>query len=190
MPGRGARVSFVPRIIVSLALGAMLLCLTQAGAAAVDYAQHIKPLLAKHCYECHGPQKQKSNLRLDAREYVFHSTDAEDWVIQPRLAKESELLRRVAADDEDERMPPRGDRLRDDEIALLRSWIEAGAAWPEDEPPLRHWAYERPVQPALPASFAGEHPVDAFVRGRLREHGLDLSAPVSPAVLLRRLTLS
>ena len=32
----------------------------------VDYTTQIKPLLAKHCYECHSAKKHESGLRLDS----------------------------------------------------------------------------------------------------------------------------
>ena len=36
----------------------------------------------------------------------------------------SELLRRVTSADESERMPAGGERLSDDDIAMLRQWIQ------------------------------------------------------------------
>ena len=46
---------------------------------------------------------------------------------------DSELLRRVAATDPDYRMPKEGEPLSAEEISLLKSWVEQGAPWPENE---------------------------------------------------------
>ena len=32
-----------------------------------DFEKQVRPLLVQHCLACHGPEKQKANLRLDAK---------------------------------------------------------------------------------------------------------------------------
>ena len=54
---------------VCLAASACLLSvfapIAQADEPAVDYVRDVKSVLAKNCYKCHGPDEQKSDLRLD-----------------------------------------------------------------------------------------------------------------------------
>jgi hypothetical protein len=98
---------------------------------------------------------------------------------------DSELLERITTDDPGLRMPPEkaNKPLSPAEIATLRRWIEGGAPWG------RHWAFEKPVRPELPAT-AGQrrHPIDRLVESRLKREGLALSPAASRATLIRRLS--
>ncbi len=157
----------------------------------VDYARHIKPLLARHCLQCHGPQKAEGGLRLDSRQGAFRGGDSTLPVLVPGKPEESELFRRVTSTDQTERMPADGNPLNEEEIALLRRWIAQGARWPAVEPRRWHWAYLPPKRPAVP-HVAGKtnNPIDAFVLRRLRAAGLSLSPAAAPEAILRRLSLS
>src|SRR5829696_10145353 len=76
-----------------------------AGAQKVDFNRDVRPILADHCFQCHGPdaQKRKADLRLDV-DPTAQKRDAA--VIVPGKPNESELIRRVSADDPRDRMPP------------------------------------------------------------------------------------
>lgn len=80
------------------------------------------PLLRENCFRCHG-EKEKGGLKLDSRERLLEA-------VTPGDPGDSELIYRLHSDDEDERMPPTGDPLAKDQIALLEEWIEGGAEWP------------------------------------------------------------
>lgn len=103
-----------------------------ASAAPLDFETQIRPLLVRHCGNCHGASEQNSGLRLDARHAAFKGGDG-GLVIVPGKSGESELLRRVTTNDRDERMPPEGSPLTNAEIDLLRRWIDSGANWPETD---------------------------------------------------------
>src|SRR3954452_9938246 len=81
----------------------------------------VQALLAKRCYLCHGPQQQLSNLRLDQKDSAMR-------VIEPGKSDTSRLIRMVSGT-EKRLMPPVGAPLTPAEIALLRAWIDNGAAW-------------------------------------------------------------
>ena len=169
--------------------------LISATHAAPDYARDVKPILAKHCYECHGPEKQKSDLRLDSRTAALHPAKSGDIVVVPGKSAQSALIERITTTDEDEQMPPRrrsGGRPTPGEIATLKAWIDGGAQWPSTEPELRHWAYEKPIRPALPEvrnkSWA-KNPVDFFVLSKMDAAGLAPSPDATPETLCRRLCL-
>src|SRR4051794_6489947 len=105
------------------------LALPAADGPRVDYSRDVRPILARHCHACHGPEKQKAGLRLDRRDLALAGGDSGP-AIEPGKADGSPLLERVRGDDPDTRMPPKGERLSSREIAVLRAWIDQGAPWP------------------------------------------------------------
>ena len=96
----------------------------------VDFDRDIRPILAANCFACHGPEKQKSDFRLDDRAAAFRG-GLEGPAIVPGKSAESELILRVATDEPDRVMPPKGDRLTAEQVGLLRAWIDQGATWPD-----------------------------------------------------------
>src|ERR1044071_6112182 len=110
---------------------------------AVDFLKDIQPILAEHCYTCHGPEKQKSDLRWDNKASVFKGGE-HGPVLVPGKSAESRVIRLVAGLDPDTVMPPKGERLSATQIGLLRACIEHGANWPEsvasaNEDKRNHW---------------------------------------------------
>jgi mono/diheme cytochrome c family protein len=113
--------------------------------AAVDFSRDIQPLFQAHCTTCHGPDKQKSGLRLDERAAAFKGGDSGP-VILPGKSAESRLLQLVAGLDPKIVMPAKGERLTTAEVSLLRAWIDQGAPWPEGVANARsrssHWSLQ------------------------------------------------
>jgi cytochrome c553 len=182
-----------PVLIVFLV---MAVASVQAGAGAppfdrrIDFDRDIRPLLAQHCYACHGPSKQKGGLRLDRKPAALKGGDSGP-VIVPGKADESLVVRLTAGLEEDRVMPPKGERLASQQVAALRAWVDQGAEWPgtdggEDG---RDWWSLRPLhRPAVPAiAGGGRNPIDAFVRAKLREKGLAPAPQAGRRTLARRL---
>jgi hypothetical protein len=166
-----------------------LLCLVVATSEAVDFRRDIRPILATHCYDCHGEQKPKAGLRLTTRGHALKGGESEVPAFVAGDSGKSELILRVLSADKDEVMPPKGERLSAREVALLKEWIEAGAEWPDN---VKHWAYEAPQRPAAPKvkneSWA-RNAIDRFVLARLEQEKLAPSPEAERATLLRRVTL-
>ena len=161
----------------------------------LDYARDIQPLLAKHCFVCHGPDTQESGLRLDMRRRALAGGDSGVSIV-PGSSADSEFIRRVSSSDEDVRMPPDGDPLTAAEIALLRRWVDDGALGiPEhaaESAADRHWAFQPIKRPAGPETADTAWPrndVDRFVLAQLEEHGVEPSPEAPPETLIRRLFL-
>jgi hypothetical protein len=178
--------------IPGLAALAILLVGTLATrGATVDFARDIEPILIKRCSECHGPDKQKSRLRLDSRAAATKAGKSGEPALVPGQPEASELIKRVTASDPDDVMPPKGARLTDREVAALRQWIQDGAVWPEDAA-RRHWAFIKPARPALP-SVSHErwvrNEIDHFVLARLEKEGLSPQREADRYTLARRLHL-
>ncbi|MBX9681569.1 MAG: DUF1553 domain-containing protein [Gemmataceae bacterium] len=161
----------------------------------IDFAKDIEPLLAKHCIECHGPKKQRSDLRLDSRAATLQG-GTEGAAIVPGKSAESLLIRLVTGMDKDRVMPPKGDRLSKDEIALLRGWIDQGGEWSSTATTEKKtneetwWSLKYLVRPDVPKVFH-EHfpirnPIDAFVLAKLREKSLEPSKQADRRTLIRR----
>ncbi|MBI2826837.1 MAG: PSD1 domain-containing protein [Planctomycetia bacterium] len=168
-----------------LALVAVAARQGRADEARVKFNRDIRPILAENCYACHGPDKNKreSDLRLDTRDGAFAEL-GDHRAIVPGKPHESELLRRVTADDESVRMPPpaSGKTLTPRQIDLLRTWIAEGATWQD------HWSYtpiERPRVPQVASQPA--NPIDAFIAARLADAGVAPAAEADRVTLARRL---
>lgn len=157
---------------------------------AVDFERDIRPLLQEHCVECHGAKKQKGELRLDAKVFAFKG-GAEGAVLNPGKALESAIYKRIISTDEQERMPPEGERLSAGEVSRIREWIESGAQWNETEkdraaaidPRLQHWAYQPLHSPTSHSKL------DAFVEEKLKANGLVFSPEAERRILARRIYL-
>jgi hypothetical protein len=162
----------------------------EAARPPVHFGRQILPLLSDRCFQCHGPdaRQRQADLRLDDEESAKTPRDDAAAVV-PGRGEASELYRRLAAADPDERMPPPGSRppLSADEIALVKRWIDEGAVWSG------HWSFERVVRPPPPppGEFGErvQNPVDAFVFARLAREGLAPSAEAPRETLVRRLSL-
>ncbi len=98
----------------------------------VDYLSEIKPILESRCYECHGPAKQKSGFRIDARDSALQGGDYGIDIL-PGNSAESPLIQYVAGAKKDMVMPPSGERLTEQQVSVLRAWIDQGVEWPEGE---------------------------------------------------------
>lgn len=99
---------------------------------AVDFAKDVAPVLQARCLGCHGPEKQKGKLRLDAKAQLPDGGSGGE-VIRAGDASGSELIKRIVLPpDSDERMPPQGEPLTAKQVSLLTEWIATGAAWPDN----------------------------------------------------------
>ena len=95
------------------------------------FLEKVRPILEAHCIECHGPRKQKGGMRLDSKAWLFNGTQ-DKWAVIPGKSAESLLVHRVELERIDpDAMPPEGDGLNVDEQAVIRKWIDDGAAYPE-----------------------------------------------------------
>ncbi|WP_439620410.1 DUF1553 domain-containing protein [Gemmata sp.] len=151
----------------------------------VEFDRDVKPVLAKHCFSCHGPDKQRGDLRLDRRADALKGGESGKPFVAGK-ATESLLIHRVVATD-DTKMPPKGERLTAAEVATLNAWVEQGAVWPDDGQavnPADWWSLKAIAKSAVPA---GANPIDGFVAAKLAEKGLAPSAEAGRVTLIRRL---
>ena len=155
---------------------------------AVEFNRDIRPVLTTHCTACHGGVKTAGGVSFVYREKALAAGKSGKRTIVPGRPEESEMMRRVTTDDEDELMPKpeHGPRLGAAEVAVLRQWIAEGAPWSE------HWSVVRPVDPEVPVVKRGEwvrEPMDAFVLARLEAEGMGPAGAAGDAEWLRRVSL-
>ncbi|WP_052572851.1 PSD1 and planctomycete cytochrome C domain-containing protein [Haloferula sp. BvORR071] len=178
------------------------------------FRNEVKPILEQNCFKCHGGldekghPKIKSNLQLISRKGLMKG-GAHGAAFNESDPAKSLLLEVVSYSNEDLQMPPKG-KLGEDEIAKITKWIGMGAPWtPEDADKLveihdplagvtevnektkSHWSYkpmERPPVPQVAEAEWNANPIDAFLRAKIDEKGLQPVGEASRAALLRRLS--
>ncbi|PQO25608.1 hypothetical protein C5Y96_22560 [Blastopirellula marina] len=97
----------------------------------VDYFKDIQPLLENRCYDCHQGVKAAGGLRMDDHASMLLGGDTEGAALVQGQADDSPLISRITSQDKDVKMPPKGDPLSHNEVALLKRWINDGAVWPQ-----------------------------------------------------------
>jgi cytochrome c553 len=160
------------------------------GTARVDFNRDVRPILAENCFACHGPDERarKGKLCLDNKEGAIAERKGRAAVV-PGKPAESELVARITASDDDERMPPAdsGKKLTAAQIEILRKWVGEGAEYQ------KHWSLISPVRPAAPEirnpNFEIRNEIDRFVLARLEKEGLKPSVEADRVMLIRRVTL-
>jgi Protein of unknown function (DUF1549)/Planctomycete cytochrome C len=165
--------------------------------------KQVRAVLEANCYRCHSHQagKGKGELMLDSMASMRKGGVSGPAVV-PGEPDKSLLYKAVLQDDADLKMP-RGGKLADADIALLRDWIKAGAPWTETagktalrspgqitDADRRYWAYQ-PVKATAPPDVqdaAWQHnPIDRFIRHGLDAEGIKPSPPAERRALVRRL---
>ncbi|HEX5176121.1 MAG TPA: DUF1549 domain-containing protein, partial [Chthoniobacteraceae bacterium] len=154
----------------------------------------VRPVLAEHCYKCHGTEKQKAELRLDSRVAILKGSDAGPVVV-PGKPEESELIKSVRHEG-DTKMPEKEPKLSDAQIAALTEWVKIGLPWPDadtarltkqEEAARTHWSFQPVKDPPLPPVRDATHwvrsPIDQFILAQLE------AAAVTPAPIADRRTL-
>ncbi len=154
--------------------------------AQVDFNRQVRPILAEHCFQCHGPdaEQRTADLRLDLE------AEAKKSAIVPGAAADSELIHRIQSTDPEAVMPPAstGKVLTKSQQDVLRQWVQEGAQYSN------HWAFQpiaesQSLLNALSPSETGTSSIDRFLLDQLHKAGLNYSPPVSRARFIRRATV-
>lgn len=157
----------------------------------ISYNFQIRPILSDKCFNCHGPDanKRQAGLRLDLASEAYNALKEHPraHALVPGKPELSELFLRVSSEDTSYRMPPPASHLpalTEDEVALIKKWIEQGAKY---EP---HWAFIAPKKPALPKVEDEEwpkNPIDFFVLRELEKRNLSPNEEADKERLLKRI---
>ncbi|MEE2942911.1 MAG: PSD1 and planctomycete cytochrome C domain-containing protein [Verrucomicrobiota bacterium] len=139
------------------------------------FQRDIRPILAGHCFKCHGPDEKtrKADLRLD---------------IRPEEDALARLAKRIDHPDSDELMPPPSAKkpLSAVQKQVLKEWVQDGGGYTQ------HWAFIPPKAEPLPQVKQDDWPrnnIDHFILAQLEAAGKTPSTEADPYRLIRRLSL-
>jgi mono/diheme cytochrome c family protein len=167
--------------------------------AAEFFESKVRPMLLDNCISCHGPEKQKSGLRLDSREWMLKGTD-EGPALVPGDPEKSSIVKAARYTD-DLKMPPKG-KMPAESVEVLTAWVKMGAPWPAStatqpigdpvaEARKSHWSFQPVRKPAAPAiKHAGwvSNEIDRFVLAKLEAQNIAPAPLADRRTLLRRVT--
>ncbi|RBP42554.1 F5/8 type C domain-containing protein [Roseimicrobium gellanilyticum] len=179
----------------------LVLLSTSLPATPVEFVRDVRPIFEKHCYECHGADKQKSGFRLDVRQEAFTSGDGHAPNLLTGKSTESPLYRFISGMDDKVQMPPKGkgNALSQAEVATIKRWLDEGAVWPDGidtakvEDRMDWWAFKPLTLPDVPKQSTAGAPgisrnaIDAFIQTRLREYDATPAPEANAHTLIRRL---
>ena len=189
-------------IAVAGALAACIASPVRAQNQTVTFTDHIRPIMERSCWNCHGEAAQLSELDLRSRESSM-TGGTRGPALVPGHAEESRLYRVVAGLD-DPPMPMSGTPLSEGEVAAIRTWIDDGAHWDaagatsaaealaaleNSELPAGardYWAFQLPEETPVPSSDTFDHPVDRFLDQLRRDAGVTAAPRADKLTLLRR----
>lgn len=149
---------------IATLLAAASLCLT-----AQDFSKDVQPIFEHRCEGCHGATQQMSNLRLDSPASVARVVDGK-------------LYERISSTKKGFMMPAIGAPLTADEIAKIKSWLDAGAKFPATIAKSTHWAFQ-------PIQRPSKNSIDAFILERLAKENIAPSPEADKRTLIRRVSL-
>jgi Protein of unknown function (DUF1553)/Protein of unknown function (DUF1549)/Planctomycete cytochrome C len=180
---------FWPSLVVAIALSAAT-CAQAAIPEKISFNQHVRPILSGNCFYCHGPdpKHREADLRLDLRDGATADLGGYAAIV-PGKPDASAIIKRVSSTDPDEQMPPpdsKKPRLTEEQIAIIRRWIEQGAEYEG------HWAFlllKNAPPPAVKNESWAANPIDRFILARLEQESIAPSPPADPATLIRRVSL-
>lgn len=165
---------------------------TLSEANQLKLTNEVRAIFAHNCYKCHGSAKQKAELRLDEKDFVFEGGES-GKVIIPGNAKKSDLYQRIILPKgHDDVMPSKGKTLTEKEIALIELWINKGAIWPEGalQSSIFRVAELAPRNPTLPTQTPTlKNPIDLWVNEYFTKNKIEWSQPVDDRTYLRRIYL-
>lgn len=171
----------------------MLLAWGSLTYADVEFVRDIQPIFRERCYECHGPETREAGLRLDRRDAALAGGDSGRAII-PGEPENSLLFKMISGEDPEQIMPPTGNKLSAEQLDALKSWIAAGAPWPDgvdpEQTPPSHWSF-RPIKSPTPPVVRHEdfvrNEIDRFVLAKLEERGIEPSPEADRHTLIKRL---
>jgi cytochrome c553 len=167
------------------------------------FESKVRPILVNSCYKCHSKEadKVRGGFMIDTREAILHGGNSGPAIV-PGKPDESMLVQAIRYKDEDLQMPPKGEKLSDQQIADLTEWVRRGAPDPRTIQTTgtsgakyggvgkQHWAFQpvkKPTVPTVQNAAWVKNPVDNFVLAKLEASGMAPNAPADKATLIRRI---
>jgi mono/diheme cytochrome c family protein len=166
------------------------------------FENKVRPIFATQCGSCHQ-EKSKGGLSLTSREAILKGGDSGAAIVPG--SPDKSLLLTAVHQTSDLKMPPKGPKLSDDDIASLAQWVKMGAPWPASSVAVRaegkqitddmrsFWSFQPLKTPAIPAptkdAVWAKTDIDRLVLAKLETKGLKPGAQADRRTLIRRATL-
>lgn len=129
----------------------------------VSFRKHVAPILLNNCLACHGPKKSEGGYRIDTFERLTGEGDSGAPGFTAKDLDGSEAYRRMASDDESERMPLEADPIPAEQLALIKRWIQQGAKYDAEDPKTDLASIVPPPEhPPAPEAYPNTLPVTAL----------------------------
>jgi len=171
----------------------------------VFFEKKIRPVLVRYCYECHGEEKQESDLRLDNYQDLLRGGGTGPAVVPDNL-DESLIIHVLKYEDEELQMPPE-QKLSDEIIDDFVKWIEMGAPHPDAsktkieprkdgvdwETEREFWSFQSVKDPSIPTTKQtnwATQTLDNFILAGLEQQGLTPAPQAGKTTLIRRVTFA
>jgi Protein of unknown function (DUF1553)/Protein of unknown function (DUF1549)/Planctomycete cytochrome C len=176
----------------------VMLIAAELQATPIDFARDVRPILERHCYSCHGADQQKSGLRLDIKSEAFKGGDGYGPSIIAGRPDESPLIQFISQEDADLQMPPKDERLSEEDVAVLIQWVHEGAHWPDGIDLAKqvdlhdHWSFHRVQNHPRPRprnEAWTRNEIDCFILDKLETEGLQPAPEATRSTWLRRVAL-
>jgi mono/diheme cytochrome c family protein len=172
------------------------------------FEKNVRPILVNNCYNCHSDAfKEAGGLRVDVGISIFAGGNSGPAIV-PGHPEKSLLIERVTSNDVKKRMPQeRNESLPEEEIAILKTWIKDGAAWPDETEKLpqtpariaenykklkaQWWSWQPLTNPTVPVVADAAWPssnIDRFILAKLEEKKLSPVKDADPVTLIRRVS--
>src|SRR3954451_20732342 len=170
-------------------------------AALQFFEKEVRPVLANHCYDCHGEKKKKGSLRMDDISFIKEGGDSGPALV-PGKPDESLMIKAVHRVDPYFVMPPK-EALPAEEVAVLEKWVKLGAPWPAiaGRPAVDQfgftaearafWSFQplaNPQPPALAGNKWVRNDIDRFVAQKHTEMHLAPAPEAERRELVRRVS--
>lgn len=104
-----------------------------ADVSTISYARQIEPIFRSHCQGCHQPAKAQGDFEMTSFANLLKAGESGEIAIVPGDPEKSYLLHQIEPVHGEAAMPKKGSPLHQQEIELIRQWIEQGAR--DDSPP-------------------------------------------------------
>jgi len=175
-------------VIKNTSIFIIFLCLLYScgqGEDEIDFSTQVKPIINAKCISCHGGVKKQGGFSLLFEEEALATLDSGAKGIVRGSSSKSEMIKRLTAEDPEERMPYEEEPLSEAEIEILTKWVDQGAKWGE------HWAYQSIQKQEIPAVSTdwGTTHIDHFIAEQHKVQDLKPSEKASPEAIVRRVAL-
>ncbi len=162
------------------------------------FEKKIRPVFADMCYKCHSTEagKSKGGLLLDSRAEILKGGETGPALVAGDPEK-SLLIKAIRGDDKDMWMPPKGEKLKPEQIADVAAWIKMGAPMPKAGAQLTkiqqmieqakdHWAFQPVKAPVPPKVKNDQNAIDGFILAGMKSKNLKLAKEADKRTLIRR----